>query len=170
MIEVHRGAVLVAAIALSACTTADLSGQPFFGTLEATRPGQATLYFYRVKPTIAANVPATITINGKTAGELLGGSYFVTRVPAGHYRITSSTSPLLASRDNSSFDLQVDDGKNYFVADQEDTTPFTDDSLTLGEATSGRYMRTMFYFRYALVPQDEALRALKWCQRSAMAR
>lgn len=158
--------ITVAFIALYGCSTSDLTGRPFFDTLEVPTADRATLYFYRVEPTIAASAPAQITINGHSTGELPGGSYFVTRLPAGLYHITSSISPLLASRDNSAFDLRVENGKTYFIADQEDTSPFKADGLGLAPESSGSYMRTMFYFRYALVSQEEALRSLKWCRQS----
>lgn len=75
-----------------------------------------------------------------------------------------TTSPLLASRENSAFDLQVERGKTSFITDQEDTSPFKADGKNLVQESSGSYMRTMFYFRYALVTQEEALCSLKWCQ------
>ncbi|WBG66476.1 DUF2846 domain-containing protein [Pseudomonas citronellolis] len=171
MIKHFLAAVAVAtSLLLAGCSTSNLEGRPFFDTLEAPRADQATLYFYRVMPTIAAKVPATITVNGNTAGELLGGSYFVIHLPAGKYHIKSSTSPLLASRDNSAFDLQVESGKTYFIADQENTEPFKADGQLLGLESHANYQRSPFYFRYALVTQDEALRALKWCQKSTPVR
>lgn len=165
--QILTAAAVATTLLLAGCSTPDLTGRPFFDTLEAPRADQATLYFYRVMPTIAPRVPASITINGKAAGELLGGSYFVAHLPAGKYHIKSSTSPLLASKDNNAFDLQVENGKLYFIADQEDTEPFKADGQMLGTASSELYRPTTFYFRHALVLQDEAMRGLKWCQQSS---
>ena len=64
---------------------------------------------------------------------------------------------------NQRFDITVENGKVYYIADQLSTSDYKD-GQTLGEVDGRRFSGTMFYSRYALVPAEEALRSIKWCQ------
>ena len=64
---------------------------------------------------------------------------------------------------NKRFDINVENGKVYFIADQIGTSAYND-GQTLGEPDDASFGGTRFYSRYALVPTEEALRAIKWCQ------
>ncbi|MCG8909305.1 DUF2846 domain-containing protein [Pseudomonas sp. DP-17] len=165
MIKAFRSAAwMVAATLLSACSTVDLTGQPFFYMLEQPHPDQATLYFYRVKPTLGSKFSRTISINGKAVGQLPGGSYFVTHADAGRIHVVAEA--VIGNESDTEFDLDIEEGKTYFIADQENTSPYENDGKALSSTIEARFRPTTYYYRFALVPMDDALRALKWCQQS----
>ena len=146
----------------------DLKGQPFFAPPAESSPDQATLYFYRTTATIGDAVAPTIAIDGKAVSSLPSGGYFKTTITAGKHTIESTSPPIISGMVNKRFDLNVEKGKVYFIADQGGTSPY-DDGQTLGEVNDGRFGGTRFYFRYALVPEEQALRAIKWCQKVPVA-
>jgi hypothetical protein len=154
---------------LSGCAAGpDLKGQPFFTAVEQAQPEQATLYFYRPAASVGYFVTPTITINGNAVGVLPSGGFFRTTVPAGSYRIESTTPPFVSSSVNKRFDLNVESGHVYFIADETSSRAFGDDHA-LGEVNDAYYSGAHFYFRYALVPAEEALRTIKWCQQVPVA-
>ncbi|MCO7579867.1 MULTISPECIES: DUF2846 domain-containing protein [Pseudomonas chlororaphis group] len=141
----------------------DLNAQPFFTPATDVRADQATLYFYRATATIGYGIAPAIKINGKTISSLPSGGYFKTHLPAGTYRIDSTSPPLITNMVNKHFDLKVENGQTYYIADQISTSPFND-GLTLGAVDDGSFGRTRYYFRYALLPEEQALRSIQWCR------
>lgn len=149
---------------LGGCSTGpDLKGQPFFSAVEQAQPDQATLYFYRPAASVGYFVTPTIKVDGNAIGVLPSGGFFKTTLPAGRYRIESTSPPFVSSSVNKRFDLSVENGKVYFIADQTSSLAFSD-KQALGEVNDAYYSGAHFFFRYALVPEEEALRAIKWCQ------
>lgn len=161
--------LLASLILLGGCNTGpDLKGQPFFSAVEQAQPDQATLYFYRTAASVGYFVTPKIKINGKDIGVLPSGGYFKTSRPAGRYSIESTSPPFVSSSVNKRFDLTVENGKTYFIADQTSSQAFSDEQ-TLGELNDAYYSGAHFFFRYALVPEEEALRSIKWCQQLPVA-
>ncbi|TVT80180.1 DUF2846 domain-containing protein [Pseudomonas sp. H3(2019)] len=142
----------------------DLKGQPFFTPPSEASPDQATVYFYRTAASIGNGVAPTIHVDGKAIGSLPSGGYFKANIPAGKYRVESTSPPIISGMVNKRFDISVENGKVYFIADQISTSAY-EDGQSLGEVDDGRYGGTRFYFRYALVPTEQALRSIKWCQK-----
>lgn len=141
----------------------DLEGQPFFTPPAVSSPDKATVYFYRTPVTIGGPVTATIQIDGKVINKLPSGGYFKVSVPAGKYRVESIAPPIVG-KTSKQFDINVENGKVYFIADQVSTSDY-EDGQTLGKVDDGQYSRQHYYFRYALVPAAEALRTIIWCQK-----
>lgn len=157
--------LLAALTLLTGCISGpDLKGQPFFTPPVESSPDQATVYFYRMAASIGAGVAPTIKIDGKTVGSLPSGGYFKVNVPAGKHTVESTTPPFLTNKVNKRFDLSLENGKVYFIADQVGQVEYRD-GQTLDEVDEGSFGLIPFYFRYALVPTEEALRGIKWCQR-----
>ncbi|MFK3797288.1 DUF2846 domain-containing protein [Pseudomonas sp. NPDC088444] len=142
----------------------DLKGQPFFTPPAETSPDQATLYFYRTAASIGDAVAPTIHIDGKAISSLPSGGYFKATVPAGKHTIDSTSPPVISGKVNKHFDINVENGKAYFIADQVGTSDYHD-GQTLGGVDNASFGGERFYSRYALVPTEEALRGIKWCQR-----
>lgn len=141
----------------------DLTGQPFFTSPAEPRPDEATVYFYRTPASIGNGVAPTILVDGRTIGTLPSGSFFKAGIPAGKHSVASTSPPFISGLVNKRFDITVENGKVYYIADQLSTSAYKD-GQTLGEVDDGRFGGTMFYSRYALVPAEEALRSIKWCQ------
>lgn len=156
--------LLTALSLLSGCASGpDLKGQPFFTGPVESRPDLATVYFYRTAASVGYGVAPTITVDGKPVGSLPSGGYFKTTLPAGKYHIKSTTPPIVTNSVNKAFDLTVANGNVYFIADETSSMDFKDDQ-TLGEINDASFNLQRFYFRYALVPEEQALRSMKWCQ------
>ncbi|WP_028693408.1 DUF2846 domain-containing protein [Pseudomonas cremoricolorata] len=150
---------------LTACTSGpDLKGQPFFTPPAESSPDQATLYFYRTAASIGAGVAPTIKIDGTAVSSLPSGGYFKVTLPAGTHTIESTSPPFISGKVNKRFDLAVENGNVYFIADQVSDSDYKD-GQTLDGVDEASFGLMPFYFRYALVPTEEALRAIKWCQR-----
>lgn len=159
-----RACLLATLTLLNGCSTGpDLKGQPFFTAPDPAQPGQATLYFYRPTASVAYFVTATIALNDKVVGVLPSGGYFKTLVPAGHYRVESTSPSIGSGKADTRFDLDVENGKVYFIADQTSPSAFND-AHTVGEVSDAYYSGAHYFFRYALLPQEQALRTIKWCQ------
>lgn len=158
-------ASLFAALAsLTGCISGpDLKGQPFFTSPAEPRADEATVYFYRTAASIGDGVAPTIQVDGRAVGSLPSGSFFKAGMPAGKHSIASTSPPIISGMVNKRFDINVENGKVYYIADQLSTSAYTD-GQTLGEVDEGSFGGTMFYSRYALVPAEEALRSIKWCQ------
>ena len=156
---------LFAALAsLTGCISGpDLKGQPFFTSPAEPRADEATVYFYRTAASIGSGVAPTIQVDGRTVGSLPSGSFFKAGVPAGKHSVASTSPPIISGMVNQRFDITVENGKVYYIADQLSTSDYKD-GQTLGEVDGRRFSGTMFYSRYALVPAEEALRSIKWCQ------
>lgn len=159
---------LLCLFALSGCLSSpDLTGQPFFTSIEQPPADQAYIYFLRPDGPIGTGLVPRIKIDGREVGTLPSGSYFRTAVTSGTYRIESTTPPILSGAKDKSFELRVESGNTYFIADQQSSSAFSD-GATLGEIDEGRFGGIRFYFRYALMDQDEALRALEYCRQSPL--
>jgi len=61
------------------------------------------------------------------------------------------------------FDLDVEKGRNYFIADQVSTVDHQD-GQTLGKVSEYYFRPNHYFSRYALVPAVQALQSIKWCQ------
>lgn len=142
----------------------DLKGQPFFTPPAESSPDHATVYFYRTAASIGDAVAPTIQVDGKTISSLPSGGYFKATIPAGKHTVDSTSPPFISGKVNKRFEINVENGKVYFIADQISTSAYND-GQTLGEADDASFGGTRFYSRYALVPTEEALRGIKWCQR-----
>lgn len=69
---------------------------------------QATIYVYR-NETFGAAVKMPVLLNGYHVADTIANSYLAMSVSAGNYQVTSKT------ENDSSLDLKVESGKNYFV-------------------------------------------------------
>lgn len=162
--------LLAGMISLTGCISGpDLTGQPFFTPPAESNPNQATVYFYRTTASIGSGVAPTLSIDGKAISSLPSGGYFKVGITAGKHTVDSTSPPILTNMVNKRFDINVENGKVYYIADQLGISPYTD-GQTLGEVDDGRFGGTVFYARYALVPAEEALRSIKWCQQVPAAR
>ena len=141
----------------------DLKGQPFFTPPAESSPDHATVYFYRTAASIGDGVAPTIQIDGRVISSLPSGGYFKSIIAAGKHTVDSTSPPFISGKVNKRFDINVENGKVYFIADQIGTSAYND-GQTLGEPDDASFGGTRFYSRYALVPTGEALRAIKWCQ------
>lgn len=161
-----RWACLLAGLAsLTGCIGGpDLAGQPFFTPPAESSPDHATVYFYRTSASIGDGVAPTILIDGNAVGSLPSGGFFKASIAAGKHKVDSTSPPIISGKVNKHFDISVENGNVYYIADQVGTSPYKD-GQTLGEVDDGRFGGTVFYFRYALVPAEEALRSVKWCQK-----
>ncbi|PBK48175.1 DUF2846 domain-containing protein [Pseudomonas syringae pv. actinidiae] len=140
-----------------------LQGHPFFSPPEHHRSDQATLYFYRNSTTIGEAVAPTISVNGKAIDQLAAGGYFVMSLPTGRYHIESTSPPIVTGMVNKRFDLDVENGKVYYIADEVSPVPFRDGN-TLGEVDDASFSRDRYFFRYAQVPAEQAIVSLEWCR------
>lgn len=156
---------LTGALVLSGCASTSLEGQPFFDGIEQPPSDRGYLYFLRPAGPIGSAVVPTIEVDKLPVGTLPAGSYFRTELPAGSYRVKSTTPPVISGSENKEFTLRVQNGATYFIVDQQSTSPYSD-GRTLGRVNDGSYGGTRFYFRYALMEQASALRALEYCRLS----
>ncbi|WP_338524395.1 DUF2846 domain-containing protein [Pseudomonas batumici] len=158
-------ACLIAGLTLLAgCVNGpSLQNRPFFHPPAETSPDQATLYFYRNAVSLGRLISPTILINGKAISRLPSGSYFKVNLPAGHYHVESTSPPIITNMVNKQFDLDVEKGRNYFIADQVNTVDHQD-GQTLGQVDESYFRPNHYFSRYALVPAEQALQSIKWCQ------
>lgn len=150
-------------VLLGGCTGPSLEGRPFFTGAPPVVTDQATLYFYRNNATMYGSVAPTITINGKPTAFLVAGGYFSVVLPAGHYKIESTSPPILSTMKNTAFEIDLQKGMAYFISHEVGESPFAD-GRTLGAVEDARFSGEEFFFRYAHVPAGQATEAMKWCR------
>ncbi|MFJ3521683.1 DUF2846 domain-containing protein [Pseudomonas sp. NPDC090203] len=95
----------------------DLKALLFFIPPAESSPNQATLYFYRNAANIGDSVAPTIHIDGKAVSSLPSGGYFKTTVAAGKHTLESTSPPIITGMVNKGFDIKVENGKAYLIAD-----------------------------------------------------
>lgn len=143
---------LFAALAsLTGCISGpDLTGQPFFTSPAQPRADEATVYFYRTSASIGNGVAPTIQVDGRAIGSLPSGSFFKAGIPAGKHSVASTSPPIISGMVNQRFDITVENGKVYYIADQLSTSAYTD-GQTLVKST-------------AVVSVEQCFtRATRWC-------
>ena len=72
------------------------------------------------------------------------------------HRIRSNKTSILTDEATREFDLTVTGGKNYFVVEQ-DLWSEPKDGLTLGTMNNDIYRGSRHYFRWALLPEADAV-------------
>lgn len=160
------GCLLGALAMLQGCSSGpSLAGQPYYqGPAEASGDS-ATLYFFREEHEVGSAVSQNIFIDEKLVGALPNGGYFKTQVAAGTRSVVASRGSFLqGDLGDGKFNLVLESGKTYFIANETSRRPYEDDQ-GLTEVQEGTFRQfEHYYFRWASVPQGEAEKRMKACR------
>ena len=149
--------LFLALACLQGCAHTDpLAGQPLFAETYERSRDNASVYFVRQYRQMNPQFITEVYVDGKRLGGLPTGGYIKVDLPPGVHHIRSNKTSILTDEATREFDLSVAAGKNYFVVDQ-DLWSEPKDGLTLGEMNNGIYRGSRHYFRWALLPEDEAM-------------
>lgn len=152
-------------VTLQGCASGpSLEGSPYYRGPAESNDSMATVYIFREKHSLGSNVTQNVSIDGKLIGSLPDGGYLVARIgPGVHEILTRRASILSGDLGDAVFKIEVETGKAYFIAQETSSTPYKD-SRGLSLAKEGSFGLVHYYFRWAMVPQDEAEMRMKSCR------
>ena len=152
-------------VVLQGCASGpSLDGSPYYRGPAESNNSIATVYIFREKHSIGSAVTQDISIDGKLVGSLPDGGYLVARVgPGAHEMLSRRANTLSGDLSDAVFKIEVETGKTYFIAQETSSTLYKDNrGLSLVKEGSFRHVR--HYFRWAMVPQNEAETRMKSCR------
>jgi hypothetical protein len=158
-------ACLLGIVTLQGCASGpSLEGSPYYRGPAESSDSMATVYIFREKHSIGSAVTQNVSIDGKLVGSLPNGGYLVTRIgPGSHEMLFRRANFLHGDLSDAVFKVELEVGKTYFIAKETSSMPYKDSrGLSLVEEGSFRLVR--YYFRWAMVPKNEAEMRMKSCR------
>lgn len=153
------------AVALQGCASGpSLEGQPYYNGPTISNSNVATVYFFREHHPIGRGVAQDISINEEVVGSLSSGGYFMVQLDPGVKKVRARRTQFLqGDLGDADFDIDVAPGRIYFFAQETSSVPYSD-RREVSKVRKGGFNYIQYYFRWAVVPQNEAEMRMRFCR------
>ena len=83
--------ILIASLLLAGCVTSGMKPAEMRSSMQALKPGEGRIYFYRTASFFGSGVQVDIHLNEEVVGTSMPGGFFFVDRPAGQFKAWAST-------------------------------------------------------------------------------